>query len=353
MKPLSVRWLVGLLLGAVALGGCFGSTRPVVKIGLIAPFEELYRDDGYEALNAVRLAVNQRNEAGGVAGRHVALVALNDNGRPDEAQRQAANMAVDGDVLGVIGPVKAGSAAAGPALSQRQMPWIALTELPPAGLAGGFSLALSPETLGRAAVDALLAQPDIDSALVLSDWPEAQAGAAAAGVAVRSLPLPAAEQLVTQPGEGVAWLGDAQQGARLAAALGAQATMVGGSEAGSHMFAGRAGSDAAHISWLSASPGIDQMPQRFAEAYRALAGVDPGPQAVLAYDAANLLLDAIELASAGGGEPGRAAVQQALLALGTEGWQGAVDTIRWDAGCDVAAGCGRSAEGPVYLHAVQ
>ena len=196
-------------------------------------------------LNAVRLAVNQRNAAGGVAGRHVALVALNDNGRSDEAQRQAANMAVDGDVLGVIGPVKAGSAAAGPALSQRQVPWIALTELSPADLAGGFSLALSPETLGRAAVDALLAQPGIDSALLLSDWPEAQAGAAAAGDAVRSLPLASAGQVVPQPGEGVAWLGDAQQGARLAAALGSQATMVGGSEAGSHMFAGRAGSDAA------------------------------------------------------------------------------------------------------------
>lgn len=351
MKPLSARWLVRLVVIAVAVSGCFGSTRPVVKIGLIAPFEELYRDDGYEVLNAVRLAVDQRNAAGGLAGRHVALVALNDNGRPDQAQRQAANMAVDGDVLGVVGPVKAGSASAGQALSQRQMAWIALTELQPAELAGGFSLALSPETLARAAVDALLVRPNIESALLLSDWPDAQA--ATAGDKVRSLPLMSAGEVVLKPGEGVAWLGDSEQGARLAAALGSQAMMISGSEAGSRIFADRAGDDAAQVSWLSASPGLDQMPQSFVEAYRALAGADPGPQAVLAYDAANLLLDAIELAGADGAEPERVAVQQALLKLGTAGWQGSVDTIRWDAGCGLAAGCGRSSQGPVYLHAAQ
>jgi branched-chain amino acid transport system substrate-binding protein len=76
--------VVAVALGSM-LAACYGSTQPVVKIGLIAPFEELYRADGYAALHAVRLAVEQRNAAGGVAGRQVALVALNDNGRADEA----------------------------------------------------------------------------------------------------------------------------------------------------------------------------------------------------------------------------------------------------------------------------
>ena len=351
MKPLSVRWLAGLLLLAVAISGCYGSTRPVVKIGLIAPFEELYRDDGYEVLNAVRLAVNQRNLAGGVAGRDVALVALNDNGRPDEARRQAANMAIDGDVLGVIGPVKAGSVSAGQALSQRETPWIALTELQPAELAGGFSLALTPETLVRTAIDDLLTQPGVSSALLLSDWPEAQTADAADSV--RSLPLASAESVTTKPGEGVVWLGDSAQGARLAMDLGSTVVLVGGSEVGSHMFAGRAGSDAAKAMWLSAAPGIDQMPTGFVEAYRSLAGAAPGPQAVLAYDAANLLLDAIELAAANGAAPDRSAVQQALLKLGNDGWHGSVDTVRWVPGCDIAAGCGRLSDGAVYLHPVK
>ena len=352
MKTFPVRWLIGLLMAALFVSGCYGSTRPVVKIGLIAPFEELYRDDGYEVLNAVKLAVQERNAAGGVAGRDVALVALNDNARPDEARQQAAKLAVDADVLGVIGPVKAGSAAAGPALTERGLPWIALTELAPDELAGGIGLALSPETLGAAAVARLSAQPGVDSVALLSDWPEARAGAEATGVTVRSLPLASAGQLASSAGQGVAWLGDAEEGARLAAALGLQATMIGGSEVGSHMFAGRAGSNAAAVSWLSIAPDGDKTPQSFVAAYRALAGADPGPQAVLAYDAANLLLDAMELAGSDGGEFDRAAVQQALLKLGSTGWQGATGPIHWDTGCQLAAGCQRM-DGPVYQHAVR
>jgi hypothetical protein len=92
--------------GVVLLAACSfpGSVKPTVKIGLSAPFEGLYRDLGYEALHAVRLAVQQRNEAGGVGGRYwVELVALNDFNEPEDALVQARKMAVDKDVLGVLG----------------------------------------------------------------------------------------------------------------------------------------------------------------------------------------------------------------------------------------------------------
>jgi ABC-type branched-subunit amino acid transport system substrate-binding protein len=112
--------------------GCYGSTPPVVKLGLIAPFEERYRDDGYAALHAVRLAVQERNAAGGVAGRQVMVVALNDSGRPDEAHQRAANLAVDRDVLGVIGPLQRATAdAAGPLLAAQGLAWIPLVGAAP------------------------------------------------------------------------------------------------------------------------------------------------------------------------------------------------------------------------------
>jgi len=92
-----------------------GSVKPTIKIGLSAPFEGLYRDLGYEALHAVRLAVRQRNESGGVGGRYlVELVALNDFNEPGEAVLQAREMAADPGVLGVLGgwsPETARSAA--------------------------------------------------------------------------------------------------------------------------------------------------------------------------------------------------------------------------------------------------
>ncbi len=81
-----------------------GSVRPTVKIGLSAPFEGRYRDLGYEVLYAARLAVRQRNEAGGIGGRYlIEFVALNDFNEPHEAVRQAGEMAADPDILGVVG----------------------------------------------------------------------------------------------------------------------------------------------------------------------------------------------------------------------------------------------------------
>ena len=88
------------------LVGCSfpGSVPTTVKIGLSAPFEGLHRDTGYQVLHAVRLAVRQRNDAGGVGDRYlVELVALNDFDEPGQALVQARKMAVDDGVLGVIG----------------------------------------------------------------------------------------------------------------------------------------------------------------------------------------------------------------------------------------------------------
>ena len=100
-------WLLAAcLLAACLLTACAfpGSVPPTVKIGLSAPFEGRYRDLGYETLYAVRLAVRERNAAGGIAGRYlVEFVALNDFNEPAEAITQARKMAVDEGVLGVLG----------------------------------------------------------------------------------------------------------------------------------------------------------------------------------------------------------------------------------------------------------
>jgi ABC-type branched-subunit amino acid transport system substrate-binding protein len=91
---------------------CTGSLPSTVKIGLSAPFEGTDRDLGYEVLHAVRLAVRQRNEAGGVGGYLVEMVALNDFNEGPEAVVQAHKMAVDPGVLGVVGGWSAQTAAA-------------------------------------------------------------------------------------------------------------------------------------------------------------------------------------------------------------------------------------------------
>jgi hypothetical protein len=113
-----------------------GSVKPTIKVGLSAPFEGRYRDLGYEVLHAVRLAVRQRNEAGGVGDRYlVELVALNDFAEADPAVVQARKLGVDGEVLGVLGGLTP-EAAAGAAQEYELLelaflfPTIDLTEPP-------------------------------------------------------------------------------------------------------------------------------------------------------------------------------------------------------------------------------
>jgi hypothetical protein len=120
--------VVHVVCGVVFLAACSfpGSVKPTVKIGLSAPFEGLYRDLGYEALYAVRLAVQQRNEDGGVGGRYwVELVALNDFNEPEDALVQARKMAVDTGVLGVLGGwSEETSLAVAPEYDQLGMPFL-------------------------------------------------------------------------------------------------------------------------------------------------------------------------------------------------------------------------------------
>ena len=78
-------------------------TRPVTKLGLVAPFEGTQRARGYEALYAAKLALREQNAAGGVSGWQVELVALDQDDQPELMVRQARALAVDPDVTYVIG----------------------------------------------------------------------------------------------------------------------------------------------------------------------------------------------------------------------------------------------------------
>lgn len=79
------------------------STAPTLRIGLVAPFEGHGREIGYDVIYSARLAVRERNEAGGIAGYRVDLVALDDSGDPELAIRAAQSLAIDSLVMGAVG----------------------------------------------------------------------------------------------------------------------------------------------------------------------------------------------------------------------------------------------------------
>ena len=77
--------------------------RPVVKIGLLAPFEGLHRESGYEALSAMRAAL-----ADYPLDEFEALpLALDTSADPAQARRAAAKLLRDDSVAAVIGPLQA------------------------------------------------------------------------------------------------------------------------------------------------------------------------------------------------------------------------------------------------------
>jgi ABC-type branched-subunit amino acid transport system substrate-binding protein len=75
----------------------------VLKFGLVAPFEGRYRPIGYDAIYAARLAVRERNASGGVGGYRVELVAYDDGGDAPSAVERARQLALDPQVVAVIG----------------------------------------------------------------------------------------------------------------------------------------------------------------------------------------------------------------------------------------------------------
>jgi len=98
----------GLLLLVVLMAllsiitGC-RSVAPVVKVGLVAPFEGRYRDVGYDVIYSARLAVREINEAGGIGGTHIALVALDDTGNLEFAEATANSLVIDPTVVATVG----------------------------------------------------------------------------------------------------------------------------------------------------------------------------------------------------------------------------------------------------------
>jgi ABC-type branched-subunit amino acid transport system substrate-binding protein len=125
LSPTARSWL--LAAACLFLAACCPNVKPTVKIGLSAPFEGRHRDLGYEVLYAVRLAIRERNDMGGVGERSlVELVALNDFNEPQEAVAQAYEMYADPDLLGVLGGWSPEAAvAAGPVYDRLGLAFLA------------------------------------------------------------------------------------------------------------------------------------------------------------------------------------------------------------------------------------
>ena len=133
--------------GAVRLGRCVllitsyllfvsacampGDAAPILKIGLIAPFEGAGRPLGYAVLPAVKAAVAEANASGELGRYRVSVVAFNDDLHGPTAAAQAQALALDPEVLAVMGPWSAETAAAAaPILAEAGIPVLTAADTP-------------------------------------------------------------------------------------------------------------------------------------------------------------------------------------------------------------------------------
>jgi len=276
-RPAAI-WLLAVLF----LPACAPVTRPVVKIGLVAPFEGRYRDVGYEVIYAVRLAVREANAAGGAAGYSIELTALDDGGDPAAAVEQARKLATDPQIAGVIGDwLDATTLSAAPIYAAEGIPYLATaaTALPPVA----FRLWLTAAAIREAAASGDLCP----------------------------LPCDALDNLQ--------WLAQTRAG-------GSATTVFGPPLWGEPQFAALAGRLANGVRFVAPAPyPADSADVGFADRYRAISnGVEPRSNAVLAYDAARLLFAAIADSVRSGRTPSRSGVSDALAQTSFQGLSGPI-----------------------------
>jgi branched-chain amino acid transport system substrate-binding protein len=342
-KNVPTGWLCILLL--LAVGGCTvsSSTKPIVKVGLVAPFEGLYRPLGYEVLYAVKLAIRERNASGGVAGYMVELVALNDDNEPAVAAQRAREMAVDPDVVGVIGHFSSPTTLA--ALEEYRRAGLALVTSAAAANAvtdGGYPnvyrVCAPNDRLGQEAVRYAVTELGAEQMAIILHGQEDLAEAFALTAAnleatvvsyVGTDQVDWLAQMGAQDPDLIFFTGDATEGADLivqARQKGVDAPFMGGCDWGSLKLVQIGGATVEGALYVTSAPALEEIggTDEFVASYEALAGQPPGPQAIMAYDATGVLLEAVARAIIAEGKPDRAAAVAHLAETNFEGLTGPI-----------------------------
>lgn len=313
----SIKTLLVLLLVACT---AVRVTRPVIKIGLVAPFEGQYRYVGYDAIYAARLALREANIAEITKGYQLDLVAHDDMGTIAGALGAARNLVRDPQVAVVIGHYRDKTTAAARELySQAGLPLVVAgtvegmtTETdvlcPLLGYLADHYLQEGGDVLPSPYSIQLVTEFDVDFAcdakLAVNFDNQVPPAPGVEAVVLILDPIAAADTVVALREAG--WEG----------------TIAGGPTLGSTLFTQIAGPSSSGVIFVSPYrwPELDGRDAAFSVAYRSL-GPDtpqPGPFALTTFLATQAVLAAIDETIQRGEVPSRQAMAQ-NLALSSNG----------------------------------
>jgi len=119
---LSMAMTVGLLAGC---GAKAADTTGDIKIGVVLPLTGAVSSFGKSGQNGIKLLEDQVNKAGGINGRNVKFFFEDDEGKPDVATTVGTKLISNDNVVAIVGPLTSGSAIAlGPIATQSKIPMI-------------------------------------------------------------------------------------------------------------------------------------------------------------------------------------------------------------------------------------
>jgi len=102
--------VAGLALTLVAAGCTQPSQQPtVIRIAAVAPTTGAQTETGQDLINGIKVAVDERNAKGGVLGKQIELVVFDDAADPKEAVSVAHKITSDPTIVGVVGHMNSGT----------------------------------------------------------------------------------------------------------------------------------------------------------------------------------------------------------------------------------------------------
>src|ERR1700719_1049628 len=97
------KWLLALAALAALSGAAQAQDfKGPIRIGIVGPFSGRSADSGNRLANAVRMAIDEQNAAGGLLDARIEAVIGDDEGVPEKSTIVAQRLVDDATVLGVI-----------------------------------------------------------------------------------------------------------------------------------------------------------------------------------------------------------------------------------------------------------
>jgi len=333
-----------------SLGGSSGGSSSSYDIGFEGPLSGANAQLGINEKNGAQLAVNQANASGDLPFK-LTLVTADDQGDPAKAPTAATQLIQNPAVLGEIGPSFSGATLAvgaryGSAGLAMITPSATNATIQQQGFKTFFRIVPNDNVEGSQGAD-WLARKGIKKLFVLQDLSAYGKGvgdtvakeAKAKGLTVIEKGLdgtttknynPIAQQIVASGANALFYGGYDAQAALLAKALksaGYTGLTVGGNGIKSSVFTGNGGTAANgwYITCGCQDATVAPQSKSFNDAYQAAFHTPSSTYSPEAYDATNMLIQAMKTA-ASGGTPTRASV---LAAVKNADYKGITTTIRF------------------------